>query len=356
MTGDVPRCPNPDCREVVAVGDQYCEGCGEPIRREQEAARHQGLEVELAPPAGRPNGAHPRPDRETRGPSRVRDHVEILLPSVAGVSDRGAERSRNEDAVRVGRAGSLATTLLVVCDGVSSTQSAARASQAAADAAITSLAAALDAGGQDVEKAMENAISAARAAVSSIVYQPQAAKDPPSTTLVAAAIGGGQVTVGWVGDSRAYFVTESGTWQLSRDDTWAADQVALGRLSEWEAAADPRGRFLTKWLGTDQATGAGPSVRTFEIEWPGLVLLCSDGLWNYLETADSLSEMVVELGDGASPEVIARTLTEFARAAGGHDNITVAVAALGVAEVMRPADQLVLDTGSGRAAQGAGQG
>jgi serine/threonine protein phosphatase PrpC len=188
------------------------------------------------------------------------------------------------------------------------------------------------------------------------VYQPWAGKDPPSTTLVAAAVRGGLATVGWVGDSRAYFVNRAGTWQLSRDDTWAADQVARGRLSESEAATDPRGRFLTRWLGNDQEGYAASSVRTFEIERPGLVLLCSDGLWNYLETPDMLGEMVVGLGGDASPATVARTLTEFARGAGGHDNITVAVAALGAAEPVGNSEDETFDTRLGWASPAAGQG
>jgi serine/threonine protein phosphatase PrpC len=123
-------------------------------------------------------------------------------------------------------------------------------------------------------------------------------------------------------------VCPSGTWQLSSDDTWAADQVALGNLSAQEAALDPRGRFLTRWLGNDQGDQSAPSVRTFEIEPPGLVLLCSDGLWDYLDTADALGEMVIGLGQDATPVAVARTLVNFARGAGGHDNITVAVGLL----------------------------
>src|SRR5205807_9074029 len=225
-----------------------------------------------------------------------------------------------------------------------------------ADAALASLRAAAEAGERDLESAMGVAIASARAAVSAIVYHPWAGKDPPSTTLVAAAIRDGLVTVGWVGDSRAYFVSREGTWQLSRDDTWAADQVAMGHLSELEAATDPRGRFLTRWLGNDQDGQEGPSVRTFEIEWPGVVLLCSDGLWSYLESPESLGEMVLGLDDQVSPATVARTLTEFARNAGGHDNITVAVAALGGALVGSATDEVARGRWSEPAASTAGQG
>jgi serine/threonine protein phosphatase PrpC len=330
VTEAVIRCPNPDCRETVAPSDQYCEVCGQAIRLGHQDVGESGLEAVPAPPPEEPasNGDLPR-EPTTKGLSRARDHVEVSLPGVAGVSDRGLGRARNEDAVRVGRGGEPGAAVLVVCDGVSSSASAALASQVAADAAVASLMAALEAREEDLEAAMTRAIGAARDAVSAIPYRPWAAKDPPSSTLVAAAVRDTQMTIGWVGDSRAYFLGVSRTWQLSWDDTWAADQVALGRLSENQAASDPRGRFLTKWLGGDQEEGeSGLSVRTFEIESAGLVLLCTDGLWNYLASADRLGEMVKELGTDATPMMVARSLTDFARDAGGHDNITVAVAAV----------------------------
>jgi serine/threonine protein phosphatase PrpC len=326
------RCPNPECLEALSPSDQYCEVCGQAVRPSPQAMWHQSLDVGAAHAAAggmvSSNVGSLQHDRETRGPSRTRDHVELSLPGVAGVSDRGLERSRNEDAVRLGHVADPDTVILVVCDGVSSSQSAARASQAGADAALASLMETLEGGERDLEKAMNDAVAAARTAVSAIPYLASAAKDPPSSTFVAAIIADGHITVGWVGDSRAYFVGPAGTWQLSWDDTWAADQVAMGSMSEREAASDPRGRFLTRWLGEDQEDESGPSVRTFEIEWPGLVLLCSDGLWNYLASAERLGEMVMELGEDATPMAIAGSLTHFARAAGGHDNITVAVAAI----------------------------
>ena len=323
------RCPNPDCRAEVAPSDQYCEECGQAIPPGHHRAWDESLEVGGVPAAAvrtpTSNGGRPRQAQETRGPSRVRDHVELSLPGVAAVSDRGLERSRNEDAVRLGQVAAPGATIIVVCDGVSSSQSPARASQAAADATIAALTMTLEAEKRGLELSMKEAVAAAWAAVSAIPHQPWQGKDPPSSTLVAAAITQGQVTIGWVGDSRAYFVGRAGTWQLTSDDTWAAEQVARGQLSEREAARDPRSRYLTRWIGRDQENPLASSVRSFEIEWPGFVLLCTDGLWNYLDTTEALGEMVLGFGEDEAPITVARALTEFAREAGGHDNITVAV-------------------------------
>lgn len=330
VTTPFSLCPNPSCRAEVAPSDQYCEECGQAIGlasqgRWEESAGVGAMQI----PAGAApssNGGRSGQEHQTRGPSRARDHVELSLPGVAAVSDRGRERSRNEDAVRLGQVAEPETAIMVVCDGVSSSQSPARASQAAADATIASLTMTLEAEERGLEPSMTEAVAAAWAAVAAIPHQPWGGKDPPSSTLVAAAITAGHVTIGWVGDSRAYFVGRAGTWQLTSDDTWAAEQVARGQLSEREASRDPRGRYLTRWIGRDQEHPLASSVRTFEIERPGFVVLCSDGLWNYLDTADALGEMVMGFGEDAEPLIVARALTEFARDSGGHDNITVAVA------------------------------
>ena len=57
----------------------------------------------------------------------------------------------------------------------------------------------------------------------------------------------------------------------------------------------------------------------------GRLILCTDGLWNYLSGPDRLVSLVDALPSGAAPAAIARSLTEFALECGGHDNITVAV-------------------------------
>jgi serine/threonine protein phosphatase PrpC len=59
--------------------------------------------------------------------------------------------------------------------------------------------------------------------------------------------------------------------------------------------------------------------------------LCSDGLWNYASTVDELHALLTNASSdrtsGAAPIATARRLTDFARDAGGHDNITVVLLA-----------------------------
>ena len=67
------------------------------------------------------------------------------------------------------------------------------------------------------------------------------------------------------------------------------------------------------------------TAQAITVVGPGSLLLCSDGLWNYLPEPADLARFCT----GNDPTVAARALTEYALQAGGHDNITVAVIPIG---------------------------
>jgi PPM family protein phosphatase len=317
MAGEVQlHCPNQDCREPVSPEDRYCEACGGLVPAYTSRATGSGQ------PAARGRGkvgslaAH----------DRARDRVEIGLAGMAGISDRGLRRERNEDAVALAAIEARGARALVVCDGVSASAEPALASQAAADAALASLVAAVEDGQPDPSQAMREAVAAAQLAVCAVPHRQDGIEGAPATTLVAALIWEGKATIGWVGDSRAYFVGDGEAWQLSHDDTWLEETTATEPVGSVGPALALRTHVLTRWLGCDQEAGPDPSVTTFLIPAEGFLLLCSDGLWNYAPTPGSMSELVARFSDGAAPLPLTVALVEFARSLGGVDNVTVAVA------------------------------
>jgi serine/threonine protein phosphatase PrpC len=212
----------------------------------------------------------------------------------------------------------------VVCDGVSSASAGDAAARHAAGAAGELLVAALSESPNDVRETMVAAVAAARTAVEQTPWTTRVDRDTPSCTLVAAVWRAREITIGWVGDSRAYWVSADGVMQLTTDDSWAEQQVAEGKLSAEEAAKDPRLHSITNWVGAD-APQAPPQLASLRAESAGRLILCSDGLWNYLTSAGELGNLLGRLPAGASPAAVARELTETALSRGGHDNITVAV-------------------------------
>jgi len=112
---------------------------------------------------------------------------------------------------------------------------------------------------------------------------------------------------------------------LTEDDSWALHQVRIGELSPEDAATHPWAHAITNWIGAD-APDEDLHVDTIEPDGDGLLIVCRDGLWNYVPEADALAELVRAL-DGATPHAIAETLVQYAIAQGGVDNVTVAALA-----------------------------
>ncbi|WP_345025753.1 PP2C family serine/threonine-protein phosphatase, partial [Streptomyces sedi] len=258
-----------------------------------------------------------------------RDHLERELGGVAAVSDLGLRHHRNEDAFSVAATAlsdGTPAVVAVVCDGVSSSSRPHEASAAASTAAAESLLTALPRGVTGPQ-AMHDAVLAAADAVNQLAdAEGEPGRNAPACTLVSAVTTGGQLTVGWVGDSRAYWVPqdEGGTAaRLTEDDSWAAQMVAAGLLSEAEAMADHRAHAITAWLGAD-AQEVEPHTATFQPDRPGVVIVCTDGLWNYAETAEQMAGLVPPESRQA-PLPSAQRLVRHALDSGGHDNVTVAV-------------------------------
>ncbi len=254
------------------------------------------------------------------------DRVESDLETVAGVSDRGLVHSRNEDAMALGR---RATGLLaaVVCDGVSSSPNPQLASQVATEATLDVLLAG------DTEPAgprrVREAVAAGARAVEALAVG-GTGDDGPACTLVAAVVDPGHpVIVAWVGDSRAYWLSATGSRLLTTDHSWAEEIVAAGRMDAATAALDRRAHAITRWLGAGGEPF--PDLAAFTPDGPGVLLLCSDGLWNYLAGADELAAVALP-GAFTDPLRAAAELTAIAVKAGGRDNIIVVVLPVGVPE------------------------
>ncbi len=285
----------PGCEATTAPGDVFCERCG---ARLGEAGEQDSLG----------------------------DRLELDQGVAAAISDRGRVHRRNEDAFSLS-VRSERRVAVVVCDGISSASAGDLAAQNAADAAATRLERALLDADHEAAVAVDEAIEAAHAAVSRVPWTARVNRDSPSCTLVCALYRDGELVVGSVGDSRAYWLGEDANRQLTTDDSWAEEQVAAGAMTEEEAMRDPRAHTITRWIGSD-APNTPPQIASFRPRTAGRLLLCSDGLWNYVSTANELRELVDRLPSGSSPAALARALADTALRRGGRDNITVAIVAI----------------------------
>jgi serine/threonine protein phosphatase PrpC len=112
--------------------------------------------------------------------------------------------------------------------------------------------------------------------------------------------------------------------------------VNAGLLHQSEALTSPHAHVVTRWVGADPAE-APPHVATFEPPGPGVLLLCSDGLWNYQPEAAELASLALPRAL-TDPLGAAKELVQFAIESGGRDNITVVLAPFPPAATTGPAD------------------
>ena len=338
----------PQCHADVADTDNFCEECGAKLPPAPMApllAPDQRL-VEACPNCGAgrdavdPEGFCQQCGHQRRPPPR--DHVEWDGgPRAAGVSDRGARHFHNEDAFAVVQRDDWIAAVL--CDGVSNSPRADEASAVAAKAICDALGAGLESGVQKGTELMVAAVAGAHEVVLALAG-PHGPKDgvvtdaPATTTVaalvrVAAAAGGREAVLGWLGDSRAYFVdARGGARLLTRDHSWVNDAVDAGRVSRTEALRSRHAHTVTKTLGGtpgEDGRPDAPSAVRVTLPEPGWLILCTDGLWNYAPEAPELAGWVRRLAPaGAGALELCRALVAEALRQGGRDNVSVVALAV----------------------------
>lgn len=109
------------------------------------------------------------------------------------------------------------------------------------------------------------------------------------TTLTAMLIVGGQYIIAHVGDSRAYEIS-SDLVQLTKDQTFVAREVELGRMTMQEALVDERRHMLLQCVG--QSMEIEPLFFYGDVKSNTNYLLCSDGFYNSFSPQEIMSQCV----------------------------------------------------------------
>jgi protein phosphatase len=220
----------------------------------------------------------------------------------ASATHVGLVRQRNEDALLV------TPRLLAVADGMGGANAGDAASRVAIEAlrAIASVA--------DPAAALPGAVVAANGAVHAL-SETSLELDGMGTTLTAAALGEGQVTVAHVGDSRLYRMRSGLLERLTRDHTLAD---AVPDIASRSAFAN----VLLRAVGPRDEIEI--DVETHPVESGDRYMLCSDGLTKHVSDA----EIAGALATDRPLAEIAAGLVDLALARGGSDNVTVVLFAV----------------------------
>ncbi len=224
----------------------------------------------------------------------------------ASRTDPGRKRRHNEDSFVV------QPPLFAIADGMGGAQAGEIASALAAGALSEA-----NANGGGGESRVTELIQEANRRVHERASTDPSTSGMGTTVTVALVERDGSITIGHVGDSRAYRLRGGRLEQITDDHSLVAELVRRGELSAEEAEVHPQRSVITRALGTDPDV----DVDAFSVQpKPGdLYLLCSDGLSDMV-AAEVIEEIMREYREDL--DSAARALVRAANRGGGDDNIT----------------------------------
>jgi PPM family protein phosphatase len=214
-------------------------------------------------------------------------------------TDTGRRRDQNEDAYLL----DLERRLLVVADGLGGHAAGEIASQVAVETISERLT--TERLANEPAAAIAGALQAAHRQVLEAMRQDSARAGMGTTLVVAYVDEDRHVTVGHVGDSRAYIQNGAGFQQIT------ADHVLSGLF----------GRSLTQAIGVSGTID--PDIVELDAGEGDVMLLCTDGLTDMVADDDIRSTLSSADLDGARDGLVSMALER-----GGHDNVTLVLARL----------------------------
>lgn len=138
------------------------------------------------------------------------------------------------------------------------------------------------------------------------------------TTVVAAIVRGRECWYSHLGDSRLYLVHAGKLERLTRDHTVVQDLLDHGLITEQQTVGHHMAHVLSKALGHLQPAGAEILVGKTTLQEGGGLLLCSDGLTDFI-SEDEIHRSV----KGRQPQEACHDLLELVLMRGGHDNVSI---------------------------------
>ncbi len=230
-------------------------------------------------------------------------------------TDVGQVAPHNEDYIWVNEASGV----FIVADGMGGHEAGDVASELAATSVGKTLVMALPDTPAEPQ-AMQALLSRAIEKANEVVWQAstQAAQvRRMGATIVVAVLRASVAYIAHAGDARIYLATEDTLTQLTDDDSWVAQLVAGGIISEDERKNNRLSHIITKAVG--QGSPVEAAVSGISLSLGNWLLLCSDGLWNMVDDA----RILAEIQRRPSPAQLVETLVRAANDAGGKDNISL---------------------------------
>ncbi|KJS75233.1 MAG: hypothetical protein JL56_08350 [Desulfotomaculum sp. BICA1-6] len=227
------------------------------------------------------------------------------------ITERGPVRLRNEDSLCV----CPELGLFAVADGMGGHKAGEIASMLALEV-LENHCRQHQTGSGVLKELLAEAVAAGNQAV----YQNSRQNPERSgmgTTITACLLGGQNLWVANVGDSRALLLRDGKISKLTSDHSLVQELINGGGITEADAFKHPRRNVLTR------ALGIAPLVEVDIFEYNVIagdrILICTDGLSAFVEES-RIGELMSFSGD---PAAVVRLLLNEAITAGSNDNITI---------------------------------
>src|SRR4051795_3727789 len=230
----------------------------------------------------------------------------LIVAEEAHKTDTGRQRHANEDSYFA------RSPLFAVADGMGGAQAGEVASRIAARAFEKRQRLNRE---EPAESQLEEIAQTANREIHRLA-QEDSSRAGMGTTLTAAMVRGDEVSLGHVGDSRAYVLRQGQLKRLTKDHSLVEELRRQGRLTEEQAEEHPQRSIITRALGPEPSVNV--DTMTFPARDGDLFLLCSDGLTTMVSD-DEIREILV---NSKNLRNAVSRLVDAANRGGGRDNIT----------------------------------
>ncbi|MBQ9354948.1 MAG: Stp1/IreP family PP2C-type Ser/Thr phosphatase, partial [Clostridia bacterium] len=198
-------------------------------------------------------------------------------------TDSGLKRETNQDSFYTGFL-SDNSAIVIVCDGMGGANAGNVASETATNLIFDYINKSYSnkLNRDSLSLLVKNAVASANLSIYNM-SKSDSKYSGMGTTAVVLIIRNGFAIVCHVGDSRAYLINDSIN-QITKDHSIVQTLVEDGKLTVEEAKKHPKKNVITRALGVEENVIS--DIIEFPINIGDTLLVCSDGLSNYVEESE----------------------------------------------------------------------
>lgn len=233
----------------------------------------------------------------------------------AYLSDKGITRDKNEDFILINED----LSIFILADGMGGHSAGEVASEEACYFVMQYILERVEELDTDPIALFSEAISEANGHIWDMALE-NPSYSGMGTTMVLLYIRDGDYYVANIGDSRAYMYLGGELNPITRDHSWVQVEIDSGRIEESKARFHPYRNVITRCIGVERENYKPPQFVEGRIEEGTAIMLCSDGLHDYVDM-----DVVKSYIENYEVDEAAKMAIDLANENGGKDNCSVVI-------------------------------